>query len=79
MEMGVRASGIPVPQSVSLQYAVETPPLPAKDLALMIRADTTAPVFNDKETRARATTQVDKVARGGYSIDVGTFGILGRV
>ena len=38
-----------------------------------MRADTTAPVFNDEETRARATTQVHKVGRGGYSIDVGTF------
>ena len=51
----------------------ETPPLLAKDPALMIRADTTAPIFNDVEKHARATTQVHKVARGGYSSDVGTF------
>ena len=39
----------------------------------MIRADTTASVFNDEEKRARATTQVHKVRRGGYRFDVGTF------
>ena len=35
----------------------------------MIRADSTAPVFNDEEKRARATTQVHKVARDGYRCD----------
>ena len=35
------------------------------------RAHTTAPVFNDKEKRARATTQVRKVARERYRFDVG--------
>ena len=33
---------------------METPPLIGKDLALILRADTTAPVFNDEEKRARA-------------------------
>ena len=42
-----------------------TPPLLGKDPALMIRADTTAPVFNDEEKPARATTQVHKVTRDG--------------
>ena len=51
----------------------ETPLLLAEDPALMVRADTTAPVFNDEEKRARATPQVHKVARGGYRVDVGTF------
>ena len=53
----------------------ETPPLLAKDPAPMIRADTTAPVFNDEEKRARATTQAHKAARDGYRFDVGTFAI----
>ena len=53
----------------------ETPPLLAKDPALMIRADTTTPVVNDEEKLARATTQAHKVARDGYRFDVGTFAI----
>ena len=53
----------------------ETPPLLGKDLALMIRADTTAPVVNDEEKLARATTQAHKAARDGYRFDVGTFAI----
>jgi len=50
---------------------LENPLLLTKDPALMVRADTTAPVFNDEEKRARATTQVHKVAREGYRFDVG--------
>ena len=50
--------------------ALEPPPQPAKDPALILRADTTAPVVNDEEKRARATTQVHKVAREGYRLDV---------
>jgi hypothetical protein len=50
---------------------LETPPLLGKDPALMLRADTTAPVFNDEEKRARATTQVQKLVREGYCGDVG--------
>jgi hypothetical protein len=41
----------------------------------MIRADTTAPVANDEEKLARATTQAHKAARDGYRFDVGTFAI----
>jgi hypothetical protein len=37
----------------------------------MLRAEPTAPVFNDEEKRARATTQVHKVARDGCRFDVG--------
>ena len=37
----------------------------------MIRADTTAPVVNDEEKRARVTTQVHKVGREGDRFDVG--------
>jgi hypothetical protein len=37
----------------------------------MLRADTTASVFDDEEKRARATTQVHKVAREGYRSDAG--------
>ena len=44
---------------------------PAKAPALMLRADTTAPVFHDEEKRARATTQIHKVAREGYRFDGG--------
>ena len=36
----------------------------------MLRADTTAAVVNDEEKRARAATQVHKVARQGYRFDV---------
>ncbi len=50
---------------------LETPPLIGKDLTLILRADSTAPVFNDEEKRARATTQVQKVAREGYRFDAG--------
>ena len=50
---------------------LETPQRPAKDPAPMLRADTTAPVFNDEEKPARATAQVHKVARVGYCSDVG--------
>ena len=49
----------------------ETPPRLGRDLALILRADSTAPVFNDEEKRARATTQVHKVARDGDRFDVG--------
>jgi hypothetical protein len=49
----------------------ETRSLPAKDPALMLRTDTTAPVFNDEEKRARATTQEHKVARDRYRFDEG--------
>ena len=41
----------------------------------MIRADTTAPVVNDEEKLARATTQAHKVARDGYHVEVGAFAI----
>ena len=51
------------------------PSLLGKDPALMLRADTTAPVVNDEEKLARATTQVHKVAREGYRFDVGRFAI----
>ena len=44
----------------------------------MVRADTTAPVVNDEEKHARATTQVHKVARGGYSFGVGTLAFWAR-
>ena len=37
----------------------------------MLRANTTAAVINDEEKRARVTTQVHKVAREGYRLDVG--------
>ena len=37
----------------------------------MLRADTTASVFDDEEKRARATAQVHKVAREGYRSDAG--------
>jgi hypothetical protein len=37
----------------------------------MLRADTTAPVLNDEEKRARATTQVHKLTREGYRFDAG--------
>ncbi len=50
---------------------LENPLLLAKNPALMVRADTTAPVVNDEEKRARATTEVHKVARDGYGFDVG--------
>ena len=50
---------------------LDTPQRPAKDPAPMLRADTTAPVFNDEEKPARATAQVHKVARVGYRSDVG--------
>lgn len=50
---------------------LETPQRPAKDPAPMLRADTTAPVFNDEEKPARATAQVHKVARVRYRSDVG--------
>ena len=50
---------------------METPPLIGKDLALILRADSTAPVLNDEEKRARATTQVHKVALEGYRFDAG--------
>jgi hypothetical protein len=43
-----------------------------KDSALILRADDTAPVFNDEEIRARATAQVHKVAREDDRCDVGT-------
>ena len=43
-----------------------------KDPALMLGAHTTAPVFNDEEKAARATTQVHKVAGEGYRFDVGS-------
>jgi len=42
-----------------------------KDPALMLGADTTAPIFNGEEIRARHTTQVHKVAGKGYRFDVG--------
>ena len=50
---------------------LETPQRPAKNPAPMLRANTTAPVFNDEEKPARATAQVHKVARVGYCSDVG--------
>ena len=51
------------------------PSLLGKDPALMLWADTTAPVVNDEEKLARATTQAHKAARDGYRFDVGTFAI----
>ncbi len=48
------------------------PPPLAKDPALMVRADITASVVNDEEKGARATPQVNEVARDGYRFDVGT-------
>ena len=50
---------------------LETRSLPAKDPALMLGTDSTAPVFNDEEKRARATTQEHKVARDRYRFDEG--------
>ena len=48
----------------------------------MIRADTTAPVVNDEEKLARATTQAHKAARDGYRFEVGGLqfgqGVTGR-
>ena len=43
----------------------------ARDPALMLRTDTSATVFDDEEKRARATTQVHKVAGEGYRSDAG--------
>ena len=57
---------------------LESPPRLAKDPALMVRADITAPVFNDEEKRTRATPQVHKVARDGYRCDVGTVAFWAR-
>ena len=51
--------------------ALEPSPPLFKGSALVLRAHTTAPVFDDGEIRARATTQVHKVAREGYRVDVG--------
>ena len=48
--------------SYGTRFQSETAPLLVKDLALMIRADTTAPVVNDEEKIARATTQTHKAA-----------------
>ena len=50
---------------------LETPQRSAKDPAPTLRADTTAPVFNDEEKPARATAQEHKVARVRYRSDVG--------
>jgi len=47
-------------------------------MAWVRRANTTAPVFNDEEKRARATTQVRKVAREGYRLDVGGLALWAR-
>jgi len=48
----------------------------------MLGADTTAPIFNGEEIRARHTTQVHKVAGKGYRFDVGGLafwaGVTGR-
>ena len=44
----------------------------------MFRAETTAPVFNDEEKRARATTQVHQAAREGYRLDVGALAFWAR-
>jgi hypothetical protein len=54
------------------RFQSETLPLLAKDPALILRADSAAPVFNDEEKLARTTTQVHKVARDRYRFDVGT-------
>ena len=59
--------------SVSAVRRSEPPLLLAKHPALILRADTTAPVVNDEEKLARATTQAHKAARDGYRFDVGTF------
>ena len=54
----------PKPNQCLCSKRSETPLLLAEDIwPLMVRADTTAPVFNDEEKRARATPQVHKVAR----------------
>ena len=53
------------------RFQPETPPLLAKDPALILRANTIAPVFNDEEKRARGTTQVHELARERYRFDVG--------
>ena len=50
---------------------LDSPQPPAKSTALMLRADTPAPVFHDEEKRAPAATQVHKVARDAYRFDVG--------
>jgi len=50
---------------------LEPSPPPLKGPAPILRTETTAPVFNDKEKRTRATTEVHKVAREGYRVDVG--------
>jgi hypothetical protein len=57
---------------------LETSTRLGKDPALILRADSTAPVFNDEEKRARATTQVHKVAREGYRCDVGGLAFWAR-
>jgi hypothetical protein len=57
---------------------LEMPPRLGKDPALILRADSTAPVFNDEEKRARATTQVHKVARESYRSDVGSLAFWAR-
>ena len=75
-EMAVRAiREFPYRNQCLCSKRSETPPLLAKDLTLMIRSDTTAPVFNDEEKLARATTQAHKVARDGYHVEVGAFAI----
>ena len=50
---------------------LDTLRIEARDPALMLRTNTSASVFDDEEKRARATTQVHKVAREGYRSDAG--------
>ena len=45
--------------------------LQGRDPALMLRAGNSASVFDNEEKRARAATQVHKVAREGYRSDAG--------
>ena len=75
-EMAVRATRSPR-TAISVSAVSGRRPLRylAKDLALMIRANNTAPVVKDEEKLACATTQAHKAARDGYRFDVGTFAI----
>ena len=61
---------VATPCARSCNY-LDSPQPPAKSTALMLRADTPAPVFHDEEKRAPVTTQVHKVARDAYRFDVG--------
>ena len=65
-----------------LEFPAGDPSATSEDPALILRADTIAPVFNDEEKRAGAAAQVHKLAREGYRFDVGGWhfgqGVTGR-